>query len=285
MKNLLPLAVTLLMISIGMSLRPGQLLENWRRLTPSLWLRLVAATFLVPPILALALGTLLALDRPTTAGLLIVAVVPGAPLMTRAAVQKGFDIHLAASYQVWGALLTPVLVPLLIAACGQLYGRDIWVPPIRLIELIAEQQFAPFLAGMALVWLAPSFSAHVQRALNLVGNVLLAVMLAVVLYKMGPAIAAGSPWLLLAAPLLAVGCLMAVRVLLGQRSRTVATLAICNANRHVGLAILVSGEQIHDQRPIPAIAAYALAAVVVMWAYAKMAGRGGEAAAEEPQQA
>ena len=273
MKYLLSSAVLMLMVSIGMSLSPRQLLENWRRLTPSLWARLVAATFLVPPLLALALGRLLPLDGAATAGLFLIAVAPGAPLMTRGVAKKGFDMQIAASYQVWGALLTPLMVPLLIAAGGWLYGRDIWVPPMRLLAVIAQQQFAPLLAGMALMWLAPSFSTKIQRGLNLVGNALLIVMFAAVLYKMGPALMQANPWVALAAPLLAAGCLLAVRLLLGRRSLTVQTLSICNANRHVGLALLLSGQQIHDTRPVPAIAAYALAAMLVMWLYAQFLHR------------
>ena len=48
----------------------------------------------------------------------------------------------------------------------------------------------------------------------------------------------------------------------------VQTLSICNANRHVGLALLLSSQHIHDTRPVPAIAAYALAAMLVMGLYA-----------------
>jgi predicted Na+-dependent transporter len=273
MKYLLQSAVLMLMLSIGMSLSPRQLLENFRRLTPSIWVRLLAATFFVPPILALALGHLLPLGGAATAGLFLVAVVPGAPLMTRGAAKKGFDMQMAASYQVWGALLTPLMVPLLIAAGGWLYGRDIWVPPRKLLAVIAQQQFAPLLAGMALMWLAPSFSTKIQRGLNLVGNALLIVMFAAVLYKIGPALGKVSAWVVLAALLLAAGCLMAVRLLLGWQSSTAQTLSICNANRHVGLALLLSGQQIHDTRPVPAIAAYALAAMLVMWLYAKFLHR------------
>ena len=69
MKYLLPAAVCMLMVSVGMSLSPRRLLENWQRLTPSLWARLLAATFLVPPILALAMGQLLSLGPAATAGL------------------------------------------------------------------------------------------------------------------------------------------------------------------------------------------------------------------------
>lgn len=278
MKYLLSAAVLMLMLSIGMSLSPRQLLENWRRLTISVWTRLLAATFFVPPLLALALGRLLPLDGAAVAGLFLIATVPGAPLMTRGAAKKGFDMQIAGSYQVWGALLTPVIVPLLIAGGGWLYGREIWVPPMKLLAVIAQQQFLPLLAGMALMWLAPVFSTRVQRLLNFVGNALLLLVLVAILYKMGPTLWKAGPWVALAALLLAAGCLLAARLLLGRRSSIVQTLSICNANRHVGLALLLSGQQIHDQRPVPAIAAYALAAMLVMWLYAKFASRDGQEA-------
>jgi predicted Na+-dependent transporter len=79
MNLLLPAAVFMLMVSVGMSLSPRHLL-----------------------------------DAAATAGLFLIAVAPGAPLMTRGVAKKGFDIQIAASYQVWGALLTPLMVPLLI---------------------------------------------------------------------------------------------------------------------------------------------------------------------------
>lgn len=273
MEYLLNAAVLMLMVSVGMSLSPGQLVDNWRRLTPSLWLKLLLATFLLPPLLALALGKVLPLDGAATAGLFLVGVAPGAPLMTRGVAKKGFDMQIAASYQVWGALLTPILVPLLVAAGGWFYGRDLWVPPVRLLAVIVQQQFAPLLAGMALMSLAPAFSIRLQRVLNAVGNILLLVMFTAVLYKMGPALMKANPWVALAAPLLAAGCLLSVRALLGQRNATVQTLSICNANRHVGLALLLSGQHLQDTRPVPAIAAYALAAMLVMALYAKLARR------------
>ena len=271
MKFLVSGVVLMLMLSIGMSLSPRRLLENWGRLTPSLWVRLVAGTFLLPPLLALALGSFIPLGGPATAGLFLVAVVPGAPLMTRGAAQKGFDLQLAASYQVWGALLTPVIVPLLIASGGWWFGREIWVSPIKLLAVIAEQQFVPLIIGMALMWLAPAFSTRAQRFLNTVGNTLLLVVLVGLLWKIGAVLWKESPWVIVAVLLLATGCLLGMRLLLGRPSATVQTLSVCNANRHVGLALLLSGQQSPDERAVPAIAAYALAALLVMWLYARFA--------------
>jgi BASS family bile acid:Na+ symporter len=149
MKLLLPITVLLLMISVGMSLNWTQFLANWGRLTLAKWGKLLAATFIVPPIIALALASLLRLDRGALIGLFLIAVAPGAPLMTRVVAKRGFDTELAASYQLWGAFLIPIIIPLLVGVAAWLYGRNIWMSPLKVLAFIAKQQFVPLLIGVA----------------------------------------------------------------------------------------------------------------------------------------
>lgn len=261
MKYLLVTTVFLLMVSTGMSLDRAQFIAKWRELTPGMWAKLLLATFIVPPALALALGNLLPIGVAAMAGLYLVAVAPGAPLMTRNAAKHGFDLQMAASYQVCGALLAPLMIPLLVGGAGWLYGRKIWISPIQLLVLIAKQQFLPLLVGMALVHFAPQFSERVRRPLNVIGNLALTVALIAVLWRLRPTLATVSPWLALAALTLAVGCLGVTRLLLPSAH----TLAISNVNRHVGLALLLSSAHFQNaQRALPAIAA-----PLVMALYAK----------------
>ena len=119
MKFILPGAVFVLMMSVGMSLRHDKMLAAYRRMTWSAWLRLLLATFIVPPAIALLLPHIFPLTLPEMAGLFMVGVAPGAPLMTRNIAKKGFDMHLAAGYQLWGALLIPVMIPLVVFAAGK----------------------------------------------------------------------------------------------------------------------------------------------------------------------
>jgi BASS family bile acid:Na+ symporter len=271
MKLLLPITVLLLMVSVGMSLNWTQFLANWRRLTLATWAKLLAATFIVPPILALALASLLRLDRGALIGLFLIAVAPGAPLMTRVVAKRGFDMELAASYQLWGAFLTPIMIPLLVAAAGWLYGRNIWVSPLKVLAVITQQQFVPLLIGVALMYFAPAFSTKIRSPLNVIGNALLMVTLIVLLVKMGPALTEVSPWVVIAVLLLAVGCIAASFAILTPATVMTKTLGVCNVNRHVGLALLLSGTYFRSQKALPAIAAYALAAQLMIWLYAKLA--------------
>jgi predicted Na+-dependent transporter len=270
MKYLLPSAVFLLMISIGMSLKLGTLWQHQKRLKGWPWLRLLVATFIVPPLVVLIMHRLLPLGRGEAIGLLLLAVVPGAPLMSRNAAKKGFDLQLAASYQVWGALLIPVMIPVIIYAIAKLHDRDIWIPPRLLLAQIAENQFLPLIIGLALMYFATSFSRKMQPAITFLGNLLLVVVIVLLLWKMRAALAAITPWLVVAAAILAASSILAIRVLLRSGSEIDNTLALCNANRHIGLALLLSGDYLKVRDALPAIACYALIAPVAMVVFARI---------------
>lgn len=266
MKLVLPAAVFLLMVSVGMSLRHREVIANLRRMSWLHWIGLVLATFIVPAGLALLLGRLLPLNLAEMAGLFMVGAAPGAPLMTRNIAKRGFDMQLAAGYQVWGGLLTPIMLPLVVGAAGLLYGRNIWIPPGDLLVQIAEKQFVPLLLGMVMARFLPAFSAKAQVWMNRIGNAVLMFGILAMLWFMREALKGLLTWWLpLGALLLALGSIAAIRVLVPTvdlSSRR--TLEICNANRHIGLALLLSGHYLRAKGALPAVAAYALIAPFVM---------------------
>lgn len=274
MKALLPIAVFLLMVSIGMSLRPAQLVRNWRSLMQrGGWLRLIVATFLIPPAVAILMLRITPLDFGEATGLFLLGVVPGAPLTSRVAAKRGFDMHMAASYQVWGAVLVPAMIPLVVYSVAKLYDRNVWIPPRLLFAQIAEKQFAPLLIGVALVYFAAGFARKIQPVVTTVGNVLLAVMILAVLWKMRSALAAITPWVIAGAFALALASIGAILLLVPAEPEVRKTLALCNANRHIGLALLLAGDFAHARNAIPAIACYALVGPLVMVVYAKIVRR------------
>ncbi|HVO11147.1 MAG TPA: hypothetical protein VMX54_10450 [Vicinamibacteria bacterium] len=283
LRLVVPAAVLLLMVSVGMSLDPSRLLGESRRLGGWAWARLLLFTFVVPPAAALVLARVFGLVGGERLGLFLVGAAPGAPLLTRNIARKGFDRHLAASYQVWSAVLTPLAVPVVVWAAAQLYDKDAWIPPSQLLLLVLRQQLLPLFAGMALMALAPRFSRRVESGLNLAANALLVAGFAVVLAAVGPAVAHSiNPWLPVASVLLAIVSMAVVRLLLRVDDVTEQTLAICNANRHVGLALLLSGRYVEVAHAVPAIASYALLAPVLMALYARRLAPAAAAAAVGP---
>lgn len=264
MQLLLPAAVFVLMVSVGMSLRLYELIANWRKLSWDAWLRLLLATFLVPAGVALILARIFPLTLHQTAGLFMVGATPGAPLLTRNLARRGFDMHLAASYQVWGAVLTPIMIPLMVFSAAKLYDRNIWIPPRVLLWQIVEKEFLPVLVGMALVQFAPAFSSKAQQAVNMIGNGVLILVFAVMLWKMGPQLRAVTPWIVLAVVLLLIASIAVMHLLIKGDAVMVRTFAVSNANRHVGLALLISSRYMHSSEALPVVACYAIAVAVLM---------------------
>jgi len=273
MKALLPIAVFLLMVSIGMSLRPSHLLQHWRRMIGGNGFRLLLATFILPPALALLLYHALPLDFGEGVGLFMLGVVPGAPLVSRIAAKRGFDMQLAASYQVWSAVLVPVVLPIVVYSAAQLYDRNVWISPLVLLKNIAENQFFPLVIGLLAMHFAPVLSARIQPAMTVIGNALLLIMIVAVLWVMRGELAAITAWLFVASVLLAVGSILAITLLLRADTGIVKTLALCNANRYIGLALLIARQYTKARHAVPAIACYALVAPVVMVIYARLVRR------------
>ena len=278
MRFLVPIVVALLMVSIGMSLHLRELAATMRRLSWVRWLRLLLATFVLPAFLALVLGRVFRLERGELAGIFLVGVAPGAPLLTRNLAKKGFDMHLAATYQLWAALMIPIMIPLIVFVAGQLYSRSIWVSPSALLWQIAEKQLLPLAVGMVLARLAPAITKKIQAPLNVLGNVLLTVFFVLILWKLTPELRLITPMLPVVSLLLALGCMAAVWVVGLEDPVVQETFAISNTTRHVGLAILLSGQYVRASHAIPAIACYAIAAPIVMIVYVRWSRRRGAAA-------
>ena len=268
MKYLVSIAVFMLMVSLGMSLRVAEVVSNLRSMTWSGWVRMVLAAFVLPPALALILASLFRLTDGDLAGIFMIGVAPGAPFLTRSLARKGLDMNLAATYQVWAAMLVPIMVPIMIAVAASLYGREVWISTAVVLAQVAFNQLAPLALGIISVATVP-MSRKYQPILNLLGNVILMVAIVVALFKMGPALTEISPTLPLVALLLAVGCIGAIWLMRLNDPIAEETFAICNANRFVGLALLLSGAYAHAARALPAIACYALVAPAVITAYAR----------------
>ena len=269
MRYLLSGVVFLLMVSVGLSLKPAMVSAHWKRLSLVMWLRLVTATFLIPPATALLVANLFHLTRGELVGLFMVGAAPGAPLLTRNMARRGFDMHLAASSQVWAALMIPIMAPIVVLAAATLYGKTWWISPLSILEQVIYKQLLPLAVGMGIAWLIPQLAQRIQPVMNALGNLLFTAIVAIVLYKMGPALRAVTPFVPLAALLLAAGSMGAIRLVETNDLLTQQTFAICNANRHVGLALLLSNQYVQTRQALPVIACYAVMVPFIVIAYAK----------------
>jgi predicted Na+-dependent transporter len=160
--------------------------------------------------------------------------------------------------------MVPFMIPLVVFAAARLYSRNIWIPPRVLAVQIVEKEFFPLLVGMALMSFAPAFSTGVQRALNLIGNAVLTIVFVALLWSMRGELRSITLWVVLAAFLLLLASIASVVLLFRTDRVRVRTLAVSNANRHVGLALLLSGRYMQARHAIPVVACYAVMAAVLL---------------------
>src|SRR3954471_384214 len=212
MRYLIQASVFLLMVSTGMSLKFGEVTASWRRLSRIDWLRLLLATFIIPPALALLLANVFRFSGPETAGLFMIGAAPGAPLLTRNLANRGFDMHRAASYQVWSAMMIPLMIPLVVAAGARLYSRNFWIPPLSLLDEIVLKQILPLALGMLLAKMSPRLAAKFQPPMNIFGNLFLVLVVVLLAFKIGPILKSISPLVPVACVILAVGSVAVVRL-------------------------------------------------------------------------
>jgi len=161
-------------------------------------------------------------------------------------------------------VMTPFMIPLLLFLAAKLYNRTIWIPPRIVAWQIIEKEFLPLLVGMALMRFWPLFSAKAQQAVNLIGNFVLVLVFALMLWKMGPELRAITPWVVLSAVLLLISSIAVMHWLVKGDAVVVRTFAVSNANRHVGLALLLSSRYMHNRMALPIVACYAISVAVLM---------------------
>lgn len=226
-----------LMLSMGMNLRFAGIVELWRR--PSLLLRCFGAAFIVVPLAAMAIIHLLPLSVEVRAGIAAMAIAPGAPTVYLKMLKGDGDRHLAGSFQATMALLSVVLIPLWLVFFAILYSDSATVPMAQLFKQVMVVQLVPMLCGAALSQWLPDLAEDLNQPLHQISQAMLVGVLVLVL-------AIGLDLVLKAGvlPVLAVVLMAAVALLSGhwlggpgpvQRQ----TIAIANATRNAGLAIVL----------------------------------------------
>ncbi|WP_439611630.1 hypothetical protein [Reyranella sp.] len=234
---LLKVIVTVIIFGIGLDSTPRDAVRLFRH--PALLLRSVLAMYVLVPLAALALVKLLPLSPGVEAGLLVLAVSAGAPLLPRKLLGIGDGAYIF-SLVVVSSVLAVILVPVWLEILVPLFPRLPHLAPERAAIVLGESFFLPLLAGMAVRWLFPRFAAWVGgRLVGLAGLflalaalVLLAVNWHIVLEVQWQGIAALAVLILMA---LVIGHLVG-----GPKDEDRTALAVACATRHIGVAVVVA---------------------------------------------
>lgn len=255
---LVVIALVEMMATIGLGVTFVELfsvLRNWR-----LMLGAMLANYVCVPAVAVALLLLLKTPSAIAAGILILAVCPGAPFGPPfTALAKG-NVTTAAALMALlagsSALVAPMLLHFLLPIVSG--GEGLQVDTARIVSTLLATQLGPLCAGAALRYWRPALAnrlqkpaAQISKALNLaaVGSIL--ALQFRTLLEIQPQGLAGMLALLLAS--WAAGWLLAGRNRADRRAMTLTT-----ALRNVAVGLVIANGNFPGTPTISAVVAYGL---------------------------
>lgn len=275
------ITVILLMLSMGLRMSWQSLTLLWRR--PRLLLGSLAAALVVVPALTYLVFQLIPLSFAARAGLWVLAIAPGAPMIhTAASRRSACNADLAASFQVTVALLVIVFAPLWLLLVGAFTGLDYRMSPLKVLGQVSQVQLIPILLGLLLHHRWPQAAERAGAMIKKTSMIALLVLLLIILAFLAPRILSGVAIReLLAAALVAASALGAGHVLTGPDTATRATIATANSQRNIGLALAIASWNLPYEQEGAAIVIvlYALTAGILQLVYSAIYAR---RAREEP---
>ena len=262
-----------MMLSMGFRSSPGEVLASIRDLRGTT--AGLAANFVLVP--AATMGLLYAFDAApvVSAGFLILAVCPGAPVGPPfAAVARG-DVAYASGQMVIlaavSAVLSPVLLGLLLARL--LPAGGLRVDSLTIVQTLAVSQILPLCIGLAVSRASPGVARRLSGPVGLAGGLLLLVVIALVLARqfeslrlIGPSSWTGM-FLLIAASL-AIGWLCGGSGLARRKA-----LAVTTASRNAAVALVIVLGSFGGTAAVTAVVAYALASLFTTFGCALLFAR------------
>jgi BASS family bile acid:Na+ symporter len=276
-KLLATVAIALIGLSAGLAARPADLAWLWRQ--PGRLGRSLFSAVLVMPVVVLVVLIAIPLPRETQASLLMLAIVPAAPLAIGKSARQGGHPAYAISLQVTLILLMVVTIPLLQLALGGLFHRDLSLGALAATKRAVLTQVVPLGVGLLFAWRWPAGAQRLGPPVSKIALTVLLAIFVVVLVASGRVLLNLGATSYIAMTLVAALGVLAGHTLGGPTPDCRRTLAVFTALRHPGLAILLVTLNAPTLKVAPAVVAYLIVATVVLAVYHRFAG----ATAGEPR--
>ena len=255
------LAELMLTIGLGASLvEVWAVVRDWRGI-----LRAFAANYVVVPAAAFTLVLLFRAQPMVAAGVMVVAVCPGAPYgppftaMAKGRVGRavGLMVILAGSSALIAPLFLHFLLPVVAAE------SRVKVDAARIVGTLVLVQFLPLCIGLGLVARRPAWAQRLKSPLSRLGTLLNVSLLGLILVVQFHMLAEirGAGYVAMVALL---ACSAAGGWILGRRDEgDRKTLAITTAVRNVGVGLVIAGTSFPGTPAVTFTTAYALLQTVL----------------------
>jgi BASS family bile acid:Na+ symporter len=279
---LLPLALALVMLGMGLTLMPADFLRIWRR-PRALTLGLLTQMAMLP-LLAFLIARLLPMAPPVAVGLVVLALCPVGPASVLISYQARGDVALAVTLTALSSALGVLTIPALTNQVLQEFlGADSALRlPIGLTMLkICLITMVPTAVGMAIRRCAPHTAKALERRVGRLASILLALMILAVLVREGEKlpsflVQAGPAVILLNG--LGIGAAVVVARLGGLPRPQGVTLAVVVGLQNAALAIGITASLLDNPTMAVSPALYGLwmyvSALLLVGAGRRFAARG-----------
>ena len=261
------------MFGIGLGLGPGDLRRAWH--SPGPVLRGLFAVLVAVPLLALAIVRALDLPELAQAGIVLMAMSPGAPIALRRSLDASGHAAFAPGLQICVALLAVLSMPLSIAALNQLYGANASISPAEVMRQVLMAQLVPLALGIVFRRALAAAAARIEPWVARAGTLLLILTLGLGVASLGEATLRAGPPVLAACAFSTAAALGAGHLLGGPGRATRTAAAMISAARNPGLALLVATHNAAPPQVTATILAYLVVSALVITPYAIWRHRAG----------
>jgi BASS family bile acid:Na+ symporter len=253
---------------------------KWQALTAStrpvlLVLLAVFANYVLVPAVTLGLLYLFQADPMVSAGFFILAVCPGAPVGPPITGLAKGNVPWAVGMMVilagLSVFLAPALLSLLLAWTAP--ASDLRVDYLAILRTLLVAQMLPLAAGLGIHHWAPKLTRWIVKALSMLANVLLLVLVALIVATQYDTLAAirlrgwtGMGLLLLAT--LAIGWICG-----GSDVAIRKALAVSTAARNAAVGLVIVTSNFAGTPAVTAVVAYALVSILGALGFGVLSGK------------
>jgi len=253
------------MFTLGLMLGREQLAAALQR---RVVLAAVVFAVVVPvPALAVLVVKVFGLEGPTAAGIVLMAISPGAPVALRRALDAGGDRAFAPALHLAIVTLAVVTVPVTVAILDWIFAVDFTVTPWHIGRQVFLAQLLPMALGALVRAARPALAARLEGRLARFGNALLLAVAVMVLADIRPIIGAVG-WTPTIAGVGISMCALALGTAFAWRDADVRpAAAIAAAMRNPGLALVIATVNRAPPNVTASVIGYALGLGATIVAY------------------